>query len=92
MFLILRFDGKGVRGLARMPKTKTKGTNFTTSEVIRLLNIVEEVLPFGSEQWQNVASRFNTNIPSGWTERDDESLKRKFQKLVRVPNPSGMPL
>ncbi|KAF4039343.1 hypothetical protein GN244_ATG08476 [Phytophthora infestans] len=72
-----------------MAKGKTKGKNFTTSEVMRLLDIVEDILPFGAEQWQNVASLFNTNIPAGWTERDRESLKRKYQKLVRVPKPTG---
>ncbi|KAF4041049.1 hypothetical protein GN244_ATG06714 [Phytophthora infestans] len=53
-----------------------------------MLNIVEDILPFGSEQWQTVASQFNTNIPTGWTERDGESLKRKFQKLDQVSKPS----
>ncbi|EEY62926.1 uncharacterized protein PITG_21268 [Phytophthora infestans T30-4] len=59
-----------------------------------MLNIVEDILPFGSEQWQTVA-QFNTNIPTGWTERDGESLKRKFQKLdqpqvmMYVPMMSG---
>ncbi|KAF4139875.1 hypothetical protein GN958_ATG10925 [Phytophthora infestans] len=72
-----------------MAKGKTKGKNFTTSEVMRLLDIVDDILPFGAEQWQNVASLFNTNIPAGWTERDGESLKRKYQKLVRVPKPTG---
>ncbi|KAF4027883.1 hypothetical protein GN244_ATG20489 [Phytophthora infestans] len=72
-----------------MAKGKTKGKNFTTSEVMRLLDIVDDILSFGAEQWQNVASLFNTNIPAGWTERDGESLKRKYQKLVRVPKPTG---
>ncbi|KAG1692921.1 hypothetical protein DVH05_024245 [Phytophthora capsici] len=71
------------------PKGKTKGKTYTKSELMRLLDVVEELLPFGAEQWQNVASQFNTHIPSGWTEREGDSLKRKFQKLVRVPKPSG---
>ncbi|EGZ18959.1 hypothetical protein PHYSODRAFT_498000 [Phytophthora sojae] len=54
-----------------------------------MLDVVEAILPFGAEQWQNAASQFNTNIPAGWTERDGDSLKRKFQKLVRVPKPTG---
>ncbi|OWZ01522.1 hypothetical protein PHMEG_00027067 [Phytophthora megakarya] len=49
---------------------------------MRMLDIVEDILPFGAEQWQNAVSQFNTNIPAGWTERDGDSLKRKFQKLV----------
>ncbi|EEY68152.1 uncharacterized protein PITG_04540 [Phytophthora infestans T30-4] len=72
-----------------MAKGTTKGKNFTTSEVIRMLSIVEDILTFGSEQWQNVASQFNANIPTGRTERDGDILKRKFQKLVQVPKPSG---
>ncbi|KAF4028787.1 hypothetical protein GN244_ATG19516 [Phytophthora infestans] len=72
-----------------MAKGKTKGKNFTTSEVMRLLDIVDDIFTFGAEQWQNVASLFNTNIPAGWTERDGESLKRKYQKVVRVPKPTG---
>ncbi|EGZ08176.1 hypothetical protein PHYSODRAFT_527571 [Phytophthora sojae] len=54
-----------------------------------MLDVVEAILPFGAEQWQNAVSQFNTNIPAGWTERDGDSLKRKFQKLVRVPKPTG---
>ncbi|EGZ24847.1 hypothetical protein PHYSODRAFT_403980, partial [Phytophthora sojae] len=38
-----------------------------------MLDVVEAILPFGAEQWQNAASH----------------LKRKFQKLVRVPKPTG---
>ncbi|KAG6941665.1 hypothetical protein JG688_00018553 [Phytophthora aleatoria] len=50
-----------------------------------MLNIVEEVLPFGSEQWQNVASRFSTNIPGRWTERDLLLTVFLIQGMVCVP-------
>nr|KAE8922048.1 hypothetical protein PF009_g27678 [Phytophthora fragariae] len=75
--------------MTKAAKTKTKGKNFTKSEITRMLDVVEAIIPFGAEQWQNAASQFNTNIPAGWTERDGDSLKRKFQKLVRVPKPTG---
>ncbi|OWY99240.1 hypothetical protein PHMEG_00029790 [Phytophthora megakarya] len=62
---------------------------LTCLSPLGVLGIVEDILPFGAEQWQDAASQFNTNIPAGWTERDGDSLKRNFQKLVCVPKPTG---
>ncbi|KAE9251693.1 hypothetical protein PF002_g4187 [Phytophthora fragariae] len=42
--------------MTKAAKTKTKGKNFTKSEVTRMLDVVEAILPFGAEQWQNAAS------------------------------------
>ncbi|GMF43838.1 unnamed protein product [Phytophthora fragariaefolia] len=47
------------------------------------------MLPFGSEQWENLAAGYNTHIPSGHAERDGGSLSRKVNKLYKAPKPSG---
>ncbi|KAE8904268.1 hypothetical protein PF003_g11908 [Phytophthora fragariae] len=67
---------------------KKKGKNYTLSELNRMLDLVERMLPFGSEQWENLAACYNTHIPSGHAERDGDSLSRKFKKLYKVPKPS----
>ncbi|GMF40978.1 unnamed protein product [Phytophthora fragariaefolia] len=54
-----------------------------------MLDLVERMLPFGSEQWENLAACYNTHKPSGHAERDGDSLSRKFKKLYKVPKPSG---
>ncbi|KAJ8514646.1 hypothetical protein ON010_g18652 [Phytophthora cinnamomi] len=46
-----------------------------------MLALVESSLPFGSEQWANIASSYNAHLPSEWPERDGESLRRKFMSL-----------
>ncbi|DBA05386.1 TPA: hypothetical protein N0F65_007548 [Lagenidium giganteum] len=45
-----------------------------------MLDIVEAHFPFGQEQWERVASKYNENLPGRWPQRDGSSLKRKFQE------------
>ncbi|EGZ17942.1 hypothetical protein PHYSODRAFT_365079, partial [Phytophthora sojae] len=56
-----------------------------------MLDIVEDRLPFGAEQWSNVAALYDAQLPSGWPERDGESLKRKFLGLKNKRKPTGDP-
>lgn len=56
-----------------------------------MLGIVEDRLPFGSEQWVSVASMYNAQLPSGWPDRDSESLKRKCMNLKNKRKPTGDP-
>ena len=48
---------------------------------VGLLDIVEEYLPFGAEQWESVAAMYNEHLPASCPERDGDSLKRKFLGL-----------
>ena len=54
-----------------------------------LLNIVEEILPIGMEQWAIVVSRFNHSIGSNRPQRDLESLRGKFRALETKKKPTG---
>ncbi|OWZ14745.1 hypothetical protein PHMEG_00011726, partial [Phytophthora megakarya] len=56
-----------------------------------MLGLVESKLPFGSEQWASIASSYNAQLPSGWPERDGDSLKRKFMSLKNKRKPTGDP-
>ncbi|KAJ8558684.1 hypothetical protein ON010_g8766 [Phytophthora cinnamomi] len=67
---------------------KTKGKNFRAAELDRMLPLVESSFPFGSEQWANIASSYNAHLPSGWPERDGDSLRRKFMPLKNKRKPT----
>ncbi|KAG3050379.1 hypothetical protein PC121_g18420 [Phytophthora cactorum] len=70
---------------------KTKGKYFRATEIDRMLCLVEDRLPFGSEQWFGLASAYNIQLPSGWPARDGDSLKRKFMALKNKRKPTGDP-
>lgn len=57
-----------------------------------MLDIIEEKKPFGAEQWEDVASKYNEHLPAGWCARDGDSLKRKFNKMWKVKKPTGTTL
>ncbi|KAG1711530.1 hypothetical protein DVH05_008782 [Phytophthora capsici] len=56
-----------------------------------MLVLVEARLPFGAEQWQSIASAYNSHLPVGWPQRDGDSLKRKFLGLKNKRKPTGDP-
>ncbi|RHZ01105.1 hypothetical protein DYB35_007209 [Aphanomyces astaci] len=72
---------------ARKPRTKSK--NFSSEETSRLLDLVEELKPFGGNMWEPVAFEYNRTAPSAWPERDGVSLKRRFQGLNNKTKPTG---
>ncbi|KAF0705588.1 hypothetical protein AaE_014455 [Aphanomyces astaci] len=72
---------------ARKPRTKSK--NFSSEETSRLLDLVEELKPFGGNMWERVAFEYNRTAPSAWPERDGVSLKRRFQGLNNKTKPTG---
>ncbi|RHY49457.1 hypothetical protein DYB30_008574 [Aphanomyces astaci] len=53
---------------ARKPRTKSK--NFSSEETSRLLDLIEELKPFGGNMWERVAFEYNRTAPSAWPERD----------------------
>ncbi|RQM28558.1 hypothetical protein B5M09_012224 [Aphanomyces astaci] len=71
---------------ARKPRTKSK--NFSSEETSRLLDLVEELKPFGGNMWERVAFEYNRTAPSAWPERDGVSLKRRFQGLNNKTKPT----
>jgi hypothetical protein len=68
---------------------KKRGLKFTVEELEDLLAIIDEVVPIGNTEWEEIWERHN----KGYAERDRtvESLKCKFQELVRKKIPTGDP-
>jgi len=66
-----------------------RGAKFTTAELEHLLDIVEEILPIGTSEWERVWERHDVDFQA--KERTPESLKRKFQELARKKIPTGDP-
>lgn len=55
-----------------------------------MLRLVEKVLPLGKDEWERLATSFNTSKPRGAPERDFESLRRKFKQLYSTRKPTGV--
>ena len=57
----------------------------------RLLNIVNELLPRGDNEWQLVTDQYNLNRPREFPEREKDSIRNKFKALKNVKKPTGDP-
>ncbi|ETI51482.1 hypothetical protein F443_05159 [Phytophthora nicotianae P1569] len=64
-------------------------TNYLMAEVNRLLVLVEEHLSLGKDEWERLAADYNANRPRSWSERDFDSLRRKFKAMYCIPKPIG---
>ena len=53
--------------------------HFKEGEVDRLINLINERLPTGDNEWQLVADDYNTNRPREFPERERDSLQNKFK-------------
>ncbi|KAF4043991.1 hypothetical protein GN244_ATG03868 [Phytophthora infestans] len=54
-----------------------------------MLNLVEKMLPFESEPWENLAACYNLHLGADIPQRDGDSLSKRFKKLYRIPTTSG---
>lgn len=63
--------------------------NWSSLQIDRLLDKVQEVLPAGSFGWQEVEVAYNEERPPEFPERDVEALRRKFKVLKNHPKPTG---
>ena len=61
--------------------------NYTPDELMSVLQIMEEILPIGPNEWQLVAD----NHAENYTRRDATSIRRKWQVLHRMKIPTGDP-
>ncbi|TMW67596.1 hypothetical protein Poli38472_011216 [Pythium oligandrum] len=66
-----------------MPRNRAS-TNYGDAEQVLLVRIVEEVLPVKKQHWRQVARRYNAAKDANFTEREEESLKRKFKGLYQT--------
>ena len=61
--------------------------NYTKIEIKALLNVLEDILPIGPDQWNDVLETHSLNYPG----RDIVSICRKYGKLHRIQIPAGDP-
>jgi hypothetical protein len=66
-----------------------RGLKFTIRELESLVETVEELVPIGNTKWERVWDRHVALYPE--QDRTVESLKRKFQEMVRAKIKTGDP-
>ena len=66
-----------------------RGLKFTTAELESLAETVEEFVPISSTEWERVSNQHISFFPN--KNQTAESLKRKFQEMVRTKMKTGDP-
>ena len=66
-----------------------RGSAFQKQEIDLFLDLMEEVLPILSMEWEDVEQRHQEKY--GTNDRTKETLKRKFQNLYLKRMPTGDP-
>ena len=74
------------RSRAETRGRRSGSRNWSKTETEILLDIIKEVLPCGSDQWEEVASQLYN---AGFESRDANACKLKFDKLHTTPKPTG---
>ncbi|KAI9984873.1 hypothetical protein PInf_006408 [Phytophthora infestans] len=67
----------------------TGSTDYKLSEV-QLPTLVEKFLSLGKDEWERLAISYNSNRGRSISERDYESLRRKFKMLYSTRKPTGV--
>ena len=58
-----------------MPNKKGS-TKYKEEEVEFLMDLIEELKPYGKAHWETLAARYNARAGiKGWVERDSDSIK-----------------
>lgn len=55
-----------------------------------MLELAEELLPMGANEWETLSARFNSSMPNN-PPRDYDSLRRKYKTLKGAKKPTGDP-
>jgi hypothetical protein len=72
-----------------MAKKGKRDFKFSVAELEHMLDIIDDIVPIGNPDWEKVWQEHSAAYST--MERTQESLKRKFQELVRKKNPTGDP-
>ena len=72
----------------RVPKGR--GTAYSTAHTCKLLELAENHLPLGMDEWEIVASHFNAYFGHN-SSRTGEELRNKFKTLKNSKKPTGNP-
>jgi hypothetical protein len=75
--------------MANKPTKGKRGLAFTARELENLADTVEEIVPIGHTEWDRVRDKHNEIFPD--QNRTTESLRRKFQWMVKMKIPTGDP-
>ncbi|KAG6944039.1 hypothetical protein JG688_00017303 [Phytophthora aleatoria] len=51
-----------------------RGRGWSAPETLNVLGLVEQILPFGSNQWNAVQLPYNTELPIRFSTRDAEEV------------------
>ena len=70
-------------------KSKATGQRFTQAETNTLLDLIEDMMPMGPEQWESIRDQFNEAHPKPG--REAEGLKKRFATLWKKNTPTGNP-
>ncbi|KAG3148870.1 hypothetical protein PI126_g12279 [Phytophthora idaei] len=68
-----------------------RGRGWSAPETLYMLGLVEQNLPFGSNQSNAVQLQYNTGLSNGFSTRDAKSIKRKFYALKNTSKPTRDP-
>lgn len=58
-----------------------RGKSYSSSNVDYLLDLIAELLPCGSDEWSELASRFCLHFGNGQS-RSGDDLRNKFKVVV----------
>ena len=70
-------------------KQGRRGFKFTVQELESMLEAIDDIVPIGNPNWERVWDRHNTRYPQ--KNRTAESIRRKFQTLVKKKMKTGDP-
>ena len=60
--------------------------NYGKAELLSLLNVLEDKLPIGPDQWADVA---DTHAANGYPGQEVDSIRRKYSTLHRKSSPTS---
>ena len=63
--------------------------SYSNSQVESLLDLMEQYLPVGTQEWEYIANEYSSAHPRPL--RDVASLRRKFNTLAKKKTPTGNP-
>ena len=67
-----------------------RGKNYSQSNIEKMLDLIEESNPCGIDEWDQIASTFNSHFGNG-ENRSGDDLRNKFKALKNVRKPTGDP-
>ncbi|KAE8979674.1 hypothetical protein PR003_g24703 [Phytophthora rubi] len=80
-----------MRIMAPSKSKSGRGEGWAVPELNRILTAVDTVLPLESDAWDMVAARYDTELPSNFTNRDVDAIERKLMLLKNSMKPTCDP-